>query len=62
MVELEFKQDAIDELATLSADINASVENYRRRRFANGMEKLLEETAAPLTTARAQGREATRLS
>ncbi|HTG20321.1 MAG TPA: ATP-dependent protease ATPase subunit HslU, partial [Reyranella sp.] len=42
-VELEFKQDAIDELAKLSADINESVENIGARRLHTVMEKLLEE-------------------
>src|SRR5450631_3414481 len=42
-VELEFKPDAIDELAKLSADINESVENIGARRLHTVMEKLLEE-------------------
>src|ERR1700704_5774960 len=44
-VELEFKQDAIDELAKLSADINESVENIGARRLHTVMEKLLEEVS-----------------
>ena len=42
-VELEFKPDAIDELAKLSADINEAVENIGARRLHTVMEKLLEE-------------------
>ncbi len=42
-VELEFKPDAIDELAKLSADINETVENIGARRLHTVMEKLLEE-------------------
>ena len=42
-VELEFKSDAIDELAKLSAEINESVENIGARRLHTVMEKLLEE-------------------
>jgi len=42
-VELEFKDDAIDELAKLSADINETVENIGARRLHTVMEKLLEE-------------------
>lgn len=42
-VELDFKADAIDELARLSADINQSVENIGARRLHTVMEKLLEE-------------------
>src|SRR5689334_1059875 len=42
-VELDFKADAIDELAKLSADINETVENIGARRLHTVMEKLLEE-------------------
>jgi ATP-dependent HslUV protease ATP-binding subunit HslU len=42
-VELEFKPDAIDELAKLSAQINETVENIGARRLHTVMEKLLEE-------------------
>jgi ATP-dependent HslUV protease ATP-binding subunit HslU len=42
-VELEFKPDAIDELARLSAEINETVENIGARRLHTVMEKLLEE-------------------
>jgi ATP-dependent HslUV protease ATP-binding subunit HslU len=42
-VELDFKDEAIDELAKLSADINETVENIGARRLHTVMEKLLEE-------------------
>ena len=42
-VELEFKDDAIDELARLSAAINEAIENIGARRLHTVMEKLLEE-------------------
>src|SRR5262249_45216009 len=44
-VELEFKDDAIDELARLSAEINETVENIGARRLHTVMEKLLEEVS-----------------
>ena len=42
-VDLDFKDDAIDELARLSAEINETVENIGARRLHTVMEKLLEE-------------------
>ncbi len=42
-VDLEFRDDAIDELAQLSAQINETVENIGARRLHTVMEKLLEE-------------------
>ncbi|MBS0518226.1 MAG: ATP-dependent protease ATPase subunit HslU [Proteobacteria bacterium] len=42
-VDLVFKDDAIDELARLSAEINETVENIGARRLHTVMEKLLEE-------------------
>lgn len=42
-VTLNITDDAIEELATLAADINASVENIGARRLHTVMEKLLEE-------------------
>jgi ATP-dependent HslUV protease ATP-binding subunit HslU len=42
-VELDFADDAIDELARLSAEINQTVENIGARRLHTVMEKLLEE-------------------
>ena len=42
-VALEFAPDAIEEIATLAAEINAGVENIGARRLQTVMEKLLEE-------------------
>ncbi|TAD90099.1 MAG: ATP-dependent protease ATPase subunit HslU [Alphaproteobacteria bacterium] len=42
-VTLDFTEDAIDALAELAADINASVENIGARRLHTVMERLLEE-------------------
>jgi ATP-dependent HslUV protease ATP-binding subunit HslU len=42
-VTLEFTEDAIEALATLAAEINASVENIGARRLHTVMERLLEE-------------------
>jgi len=42
-VTLEFTDDAIEEIASLSAEINARVENIGARRLHTVMEKLLEE-------------------
>src|SRR5215469_470331 len=42
-VEIDFKEEAIDELAKLSAAINETVENIGARRLHTVMEKLLEE-------------------
>ncbi|MCW5748294.1 MAG: ATP-dependent protease ATPase subunit HslU [Alphaproteobacteria bacterium] len=42
-VNLEFRDDAIDELARLAAEINGAVENIGARRLHTVMEKLLEE-------------------
>jgi ATP-dependent HslUV protease ATP-binding subunit HslU len=42
-VTLEFTEDAIEALAGLAADINASVENIGARRLHTVMERLLEE-------------------
>lgn len=42
-VTLNFTSEAIEELATLAADINASVENIGARRLHTVLEKLLEE-------------------
>jgi ATP-dependent HslUV protease ATP-binding subunit HslU len=42
-VDLDFTDDAIDELASLAAEINASVENIGARRLHTVMERLLEE-------------------
>ena len=42
-VTLDFTDDAIDELARLSAEINATVENIGARRLHTVLERLLEE-------------------
>ncbi|GEO38202.1 ATP-dependent HslUV protease ATP-binding subunit HslU [Skermanella aerolata] len=42
-VDLDFTDDAIDELASLAAEINTSVENIGARRLHTVMERLLEE-------------------
>jgi len=42
-VTLEFTDGAIDELARLSAEINATVENIGARRLHTVLERLLEE-------------------
>src|SRR5271155_3177031 len=42
-VELGFAEDAIDEIAQVAADINASVENIGARRLHTVLERLLEE-------------------
>jgi ATP-dependent HslUV protease ATP-binding subunit HslU len=44
-VTLEFRDDAIDELARLAAEINGAVENIGARRLHTVMEKLLEEVS-----------------
>ena len=42
-VTLDFTEDAIDELASLAAEINSTVENIGARRLHTVMEKLLDE-------------------
>jgi len=42
-ITLEFTEDAIDTLASLSADINQSIENIGARRLHTVLERLLEE-------------------
>ncbi|MDP6773762.1 MAG: ATP-dependent protease ATPase subunit HslU [Rhodospirillales bacterium] len=42
-VELDFTEDAIDEIADLAAEINSGVENIGARRLHTVMEKLVEE-------------------
>ncbi len=42
-VELEFTDDGIDAIATLSAEINTNVENIGARRLQTVMERVLEE-------------------
>lgn len=48
-VELEFTKDGIDELAKISADVNASVENIGARRLHTVMERLLDEVSFTAT-------------
>src|SRR5690606_15542662 len=42
-VELEFTDDAIDRLAGIAVDLNASVENIGARRLQTVMERVLDE-------------------
>jgi len=44
-VTLDFTEEAIDELATLAEEINASVENIGARRLHTVLERLLEEVS-----------------
>jgi ATP-dependent HslUV protease ATP-binding subunit HslU len=44
-VALDFAADAVDALADLAAEINASVENIGARRLATVLERLLEEVS-----------------
>ncbi len=44
-VSLEFRDDAVDVLADLAAEINQSVENIGARRLATVLERLLEEVS-----------------
>ena len=48
-VTLDFTEDSIDALATLSAEVNASVENIGARRLHTVMERLLEEVSFTAT-------------
>jgi ATP-dependent HslUV protease ATP-binding subunit HslU len=48
-VTLEFTDEAIDELASLAAEINQNVENIGARRLHTVMEKLLEEISFTAT-------------
>ncbi|WP_068084725.1 ATP-dependent protease ATPase subunit HslU [Polycladidibacter stylochi] len=42
-VELEFTDDAIDEIATISVDLNANIENIGARRLQTVMERVLDD-------------------
>ena len=44
-VTIEFSDDAIDEIATLAAEVNAGVENIGARRLHTVMERLLDEVS-----------------
>jgi len=46
---LEFTDDAVEEIATLAAEINANVENIGARRLHTVMERLLEEISFTAT-------------
>jgi len=48
-VTLEFTEAAVDELATLAAEINASIENIGARRLHTVMERLLDEISFTAT-------------
>ena len=48
-VTLEFTEDAIDEVASLSAEINSRVENIGARRLHTVLERLLEEISFSAT-------------
>ncbi|ADZ72738.1 ATP-dependent protease ATPase subunit HslU [Polymorphum gilvum] len=44
-VALEFTDDAIDEIATIAVDLNATVENIGARRLQTVMERILDEVS-----------------
>ena len=48
-VDLQFTEDAIDELARLAAEVNANVENIGARRLHTVLEKLLDEISFSAT-------------
>jgi len=48
-VDLEFTEDAINELARLAAEVNAHVENIGARRLHTVLEKLLDEISFTAT-------------
>ena len=48
-VTLEFAEEAIDEIATVAAEINQSIENIGARRLHTVLEKLLEEISFSAT-------------
>jgi ATP-dependent HslUV protease ATP-binding subunit HslU len=48
-VTLDFTEDAVEEIATLAAEINQNVENIGARRLHTVMEKLLEEISYTAT-------------
>jgi len=48
-VSLDFTPDAIEEIATVAADVNAGVENIGARRLQTVMEKLLEDISFTAT-------------
>ena len=44
-VDLEFTDDAIDSLAGIAVDLNASVENIGARRLQSVMERVLDDVS-----------------
>ena len=42
-ISLEFTEDAIDEIATIAVDLNATIENIGARRLQTVMERVLDE-------------------
>jgi ATP-dependent HslUV protease ATP-binding subunit HslU len=48
-VALDFTPDAVEAIADLAAEINASVENIGARRLATVLERLLEEISFTAT-------------
>ena len=42
-VELEFAEDAVDEIASIAAEVNQTVENIGARRLQTVMERLLDD-------------------
>ena len=48
-VDLEFKEDGIDMLAKISAEVNSSVENIGARRLHTIIEKVLDEISFTAT-------------
>ncbi|MBI78426.1 MAG: HslU--HslV peptidase ATPase subunit [Rhodospirillaceae bacterium] len=48
-VELEFAEDAIDEIASIAAEINQAVENIGARRLQTVMERLLDDISFTAT-------------
>ena len=48
-LDLEFTEDAINEMARLAAEVNAHVENIGARRLHTVLEKLLDEISFTAT-------------
>ncbi len=48
-VELEFAEDAVDEIATIAAEVNQAVENIGARRLQTVMERLLDDISFTAT-------------
>ncbi|MCH8139030.1 MAG: HslU--HslV peptidase ATPase subunit, partial [Proteobacteria bacterium] len=48
-VTLDFTDDGVEEIATLAADVNESVENIGARRLQTVMERLLEDISFDAT-------------